>query len=88
MLERLFASVGGQPRIAGEHDSVTSLIAAVESGRGIALALECLECMTGGRLKFIPLQQPPPPIPVGAVWREDAETELLKQFVAAARPGG
>ena len=67
---------------------MTSLIAAVESGRGFALVPECLACMVGARLKLIPLRDGPPPLPVGAIWREDAETELAKHFVAAARPGG
>ena len=87
MLEKLFATIGGSPRIAGEHDSVTSLIAAVESGRGFALVPECLSCMVGARLKLIALRDSPPPLSVGAIWRENAETELVKQFVAAAKPG-
>jgi DNA-binding transcriptional LysR family regulator len=87
MLEKLFAPAGGKPRIAGEHDSVTSLIAAVESGRGFALVPECLACMVGARLKLIPLQPAPPPLPVGAIWRADSETEFVKHFVAAAKPG-
>jgi DNA-binding transcriptional LysR family regulator len=84
MLEKLFAPVGRQPRIAGEHDSVSSLIAAVESGRGLALVPECLACMVGARLKLIPLAHSPPPIPVGAVWRDGAKPGLAKNFIAAA----
>jgi LysR family transcriptional regulator, benzoate and cis,cis-muconate-responsive activator of ben and cat genes len=84
MLARLFAPAGGPPRLAGEHDSVTSLIAAVESGRGFALVPECLACMVGARLKLIPLQPAPPPIVVGAIWRADADAELARHFVAAA----
>ena len=87
MLEKLFAPVGGTPRIAGEHDSVTSLIAAVESGRGFALVPECLTCMVGARLKLIPLRDGPPPMPVGAIWREELAAALTKQFVAAAKSG-
>ncbi len=87
MLEKLFAPVGLKPRIAGEHDSVTSLIAAVESGRGFALVPECLACMVGARLKLIPLRDGPPPMPVGAIWREESETGLAKHFVAAAKQG-
>ena len=55
MLEKMFAQVGRRARIVGEHDSVTSLIAAVESGHGFALVPECLACMVGGRLKVIPV---------------------------------
>ena len=32
MLEKLFASVGRMPRIVGEHDGVSSIVAAVEAG--------------------------------------------------------
>lgn len=85
MLDKLFAPVGRQPRIAGEHDSVTSLIAAVESGHGFALVPECLACMVGQRLKLIPLEHSLPPFPVGAIWRDHAESALARQFIAAAR---
>jgi DNA-binding transcriptional LysR family regulator len=87
MLEELFASVGRKPRIAGEHDSVTSLIAAVESGRGYALVPECLACMVGGRLKLIPVRPSPPSLPVGAIWRENAGAPLAVQFISAAKAG-
>lgn len=84
MLDRIFAPVGRKPRIAGEHDGATSLIAAVESGRGFALVPECLTCMVGARLKLIPLRNGPPPIPVVAIWSQQGETEVVKQFIAAA----
>ncbi len=86
MLAKVFESVGRRPRIAGEHDGATSLIAAVESGRGYALVPECLTCMVGPRLKLIPLRNGPPPIPVVAIWSQQDETEVLKRFVAAASP--
>jgi DNA-binding transcriptional LysR family regulator len=84
MLEKMFALAGHKPRIAGEYDSVSSLVAAVESGRGFALVPECLACMVGSRLKLIPLTQAPP-LPVGAIWRDGGETGLVKQFIAAAK---
>jgi DNA-binding transcriptional LysR family regulator len=79
-----------RPRIAEEHDSVTSLIAAVESGRGVALAPSSLACMVGPRLKLIPLTPAPPPIVVGAILREGPAPELVEKLVAAAssQPGG
>jgi len=87
MLEKLFALTGRKPRIGGEHDGVTSLIAAVESGQGVALVPECLSCMVGTRLKLIPLNPSPPPISVGAVWRDGAKAGLARQFIAAAKGG-
>ena len=86
MLDGLFAPTGGKPRIAGEQDSVTSLIAAVEAGRGIALVPSCLACMVGPRLMVLPLKPASEPLVVGAVYRADAETDLVKKFIAAAMP--
>ena len=85
-LEKIFAPVGHAPRVAGEHDGITSIIAAVETGRGYALVPEPVMCMAGPRVKIIPLKPEGKKIPVGAIWRNDAETETLKSFVNAARP--
>jgi DNA-binding transcriptional LysR family regulator len=87
MIDKLFASIGRKARIAGEHDSVTSLIAAVEAGHGYALVPECLACMVGARLRLIPLQHAPPPLSVGAIWRADDSSSLVKSFLAAAKSG-
>jgi DNA-binding transcriptional LysR family regulator len=76
--------VGGKPRIAEEHDSVTSVIAAVEAGRGLALVARCIACMAGPRLKVIPLTPAAPPIVVGAVRREGTTTTAVQKFIAAA----
>ena len=87
MLEKLFAPVGRRPDIAGEHDGVTSIVAAVEAGRGYALVPSCVACMAGPRLKLLPLRPALPPVPVVAIWRKDSETELVKDFIAAAKSG-
>jgi len=84
MLKKLFATVGRKPKIVGEHDGVTSILAVVESSHGFALVPSCVACMAGPRLKLLPLRPALPPIPVVAVWRKDLETELVKQFIAAA----
>jgi DNA-binding transcriptional LysR family regulator len=85
MLEKLFAPVGRKPRIIGEHDGVSSIVAAVEAGRGFALVPSCVAGMVGARLKLIPLEPALPPIPVGAIWLKENESELVKKFIAAAR---
>ena len=87
MLEKLFATVGRKPKIVGEHDGVTSIVAAVESGRGFALMPSCVACMVGPRLKLLPLRPALPPIPVGAVWRVEMGNELAEKFVVCARAG-
>ncbi|HEV2695253.1 MAG TPA: LysR family transcriptional regulator [Verrucomicrobiae bacterium] len=83
---KLFASAGVKPRFVEEHEGGNSLNAAVEAGRGIALVPSSLACMVGPRLKLIPLKPALPPIPVGAVWLKENESELVKRFIAAASP--
>ena len=85
MFEILFKGKAPRPRVAEEHDSVTSLIAAVESGRGIALVPSCLECMVGPRLKLIPLTPAGPPIVVGAAVRQGMVPAIIEKFIAAAQ---
>ena len=84
ILDELFAG-GRKPHIAEEHDGITSVIAAVESGRGFALVPKCVESMAGPRVKLVPLDPAPSPVPVGAVWKD--ETEVIKEFIAAAEAG-
>ena len=86
-IAELFAPAGGLPRLAGEHDGITSLIADVETGRGFALVPNCLACMVGPRLKLIPLAPAGPPILVGALWKKADESELVRKFVALAKAG-
>src|SRR2546422_8341021 len=64
-LAAMFAAIKGKPRIAEEHDSVTSLIAAVEAGGGVALVTESLTCIAGTRLKLMPLSPVPEPLIIG-----------------------
>jgi hypothetical protein len=49
-LASLFEPIGGMPEIAEEHDSATSLIAAIEAGRGIALVASVLSSLAGSRI--------------------------------------
>jgi LysR family transcriptional regulator, benzoate and cis,cis-muconate-responsive activator of ben and cat genes len=83
---KLFAAVGCKPHFVEEHEGGTGLIAAVEAGRGVALVPSSLLCMVGERLKLIPLKPALPPIPVGAVWLKDNQSEMAKKFIAAAKP--
>jgi len=54
-LEELFRPLGVRPRIALEVDSSSSLVAAIESRRGIGLAIPVLKLVTGKRLVYRPL---------------------------------
>jgi DNA-binding transcriptional LysR family regulator len=67
-----------------EHDGVTGIIAAVESGRGLALMPSLLSCMVGTRLKLIPLTEAAPEVIIGAAWKSEPAPPLVEQFIAAA----
>ena len=85
-LEKMFATVGRKPRITSEHDSGSSLIAAVAAGHEFALLPSCVSGAAGVRLKFLKLRPALPPWSIVALWRKDAETEPVKAFIAAALP--
>jgi len=84
-LESLFASIKRTPRIAEEHDSVASLITAVEAGGGIALVSESLSCFAGTRLKLILLSPEPERLVIGAVWAKEERNVAAEKFVGLAR---
>ncbi|MDD3179884.1 MAG: LysR substrate-binding domain-containing protein [Opitutaceae bacterium] len=86
--EQLTGLFGAGLRVAEELDSVTSMIAAVEAGRGVALMPSCLVFLAGPRLKLIPLRPAPEPLVVGAVFRATAPTAALEKFIAAAKVAG
>jgi DNA-binding transcriptional LysR family regulator len=80
-LQKLLA----KPVIAEEHDSVTSLIAAVEAGRGVAVVSESLACLAGPRLKLRRFMPVPAPLIVGAVRRTGHDSPMVAAFIGAAR---
>jgi DNA-binding transcriptional LysR family regulator len=85
-LLKLFAAIKAKPHFAEEHDGVTSLITAVEIGRGVALVPSCLSCMVGPRLKLIPLKPAAGIIVVGAVSKSTARLPVVEKFIAAMKP--
>jgi DNA-binding transcriptional LysR family regulator len=84
LLKALFRRHGFAPEPAEECDSSTSLIAAVEAGRGMALVPSSLRCLAGPRLKFLPVTPAPPPVILGALARRP-ESALVLAFIAAAK---
>ena len=85
LLDTLFASSRKKPRIAEEHDSVASLIAAIEAGCGVAVAPQALACTAGPRLRMVPLSPAPEPLVVGIAWPRQGFTSTVEHFVNAAR---
>jgi len=87
-IEEIFATLGKTPGPIEEHDSVSSLIASVEAGHGLALVPSAMECMVGPRLKIVPLTPQVAPIVVGAVCRKVGESAAALRFIEAADPLG
>jgi DNA-binding transcriptional LysR family regulator len=55
VLDRVFSPLGIKPPIVVECDTASSLLTAIESGRGIALSTSVFKQMTGKRLVYRPL---------------------------------
>jgi len=83
-LRKMFATIGRKPRISSEHDSGTSLMAAVAAGHEFTLLPSCVSCTAGRRLKLLKVRPALPPWSYVALWRKDTETETVKAFIAAA----
>jgi DNA-binding transcriptional LysR family regulator len=81
----VFASLKRKIRFAEEHDSVSSVIAAVESGVGIAVVPESLSCIAGPRLKLIPLHPAPAPLRIGAAWSPKDLSPAAQTFLECSK---
>jgi len=85
LLAATFAPIKTKLRIAEEHDGVSSLIAAVEAGSGVAVVTQSLTCTSGLRLQLIPFKPAPAPLIVGAVWSKDVSTAPAERFLKCAK---
>ena len=55
-LTKMFAAIGCRPRVGSEHDSGSSLLAAVAAGHEFALLPSCVSGIAGARLKLLELR--------------------------------
>ena len=85
LLMALFASAKATPRIVEEHDSASSLMAAIESGAGVAIVPQNFSCSAGPRLKIIPLSPAPEPLVMGAVWSDHGLTPAAGLFLKLSK---
>jgi DNA-binding transcriptional LysR family regulator len=85
LLEALFAGVKNKPRVVEEHDGVTSIIAAVEAGAGVALLSESVACMAGPRLKLLPLTPAVKPAIIGAAFPNTPMPPVAEHFLKCAQ---
>jgi DNA-binding transcriptional LysR family regulator len=66
---------------AEEHDSGTSLIAAVEAGRGVAVVASVFSSVAGLRIKLRKLQPSLAPLVVGVAYHRTRLSPAARQFV-------
>jgi LysR family transcriptional regulator, benzoate and cis,cis-muconate-responsive activator of ben and cat genes len=85
LLDHIFAGTKLKLRLAEEHDSAASLIAAVEAGAGVAITSRSLGCTAGSRLKLIPLSPPAVPLVIGAAWCNGKLNPIADRFLQSAK---
>jgi DNA-binding transcriptional LysR family regulator len=81
----LFASVRNKPRVIEEHDSMTSVVSAVEAGTGLAVAVEALRHFFGNRVKLVRLTPEPRLIAVGIAARKGRLSPAAEKFWQCAK---
>jgi len=84
-IDQLFAPLNRAPQFAEEFDSLTSLIAALEGGRGVALVPQTFSFFAGPRLKILPLRPPTLPLIVGVAYRKSKHSRATINFIAATK---
>lgn len=85
LLGRIFRSGGKKLRLAEEHESVSSLVAAVEAGMGVAIVTESLSCVAGGRVTLLELAEEAECLVVGIAWKERALSAKELAFCEKAK---
>jgi DNA-binding transcriptional LysR family regulator len=84
-LARLFAPVKNKPRVIEEHDSMTSVVSAVEAGTGVAVAVDALGYTFGNRVKLVRLTPEPKPLSFGVVARKGRLSPAAEKFWQCAK---
>ncbi|MCE9520550.1 MAG: LysR family transcriptional regulator [Verrucomicrobia bacterium] len=74
-----------KPRLAAQVDSSSSMIAAVQSGQGVALAPPTFVTIAATRVKYIPVIPPAPAINLGFVVRTGPATPAVQAFMNSLR---
>jgi LysR family transcriptional regulator, benzoate and cis,cis-muconate-responsive activator of ben and cat genes len=84
-LSTVFAKVRAKPRIVEEHDGFSSLIPAIESGRGVALVSESFVHSAGKRVKLLRLIPESKPATLGIVAPAGPLSAAAEKFWQCAR---
>jgi LysR family transcriptional regulator, benzoate and cis,cis-muconate-responsive activator of ben and cat genes len=84
-LAALFSRTKKKPRIVEEYESTASLVSAIESGRGLAMAPQTLACSFGPRLRLIPFSPAPEPLVIGAAWLKAGLSAAAERLLGCAK---
>ena len=84
-LAAIFAPVKNKPRVMEEHDSVSSVISAIEAGTGVGLAVDALGYSFGSRVKLLRLTPEPKPLSLGIATRKGKLSPATEKFCQCAR---
>lgn len=79
LLEGVFLSIGLKPNFVLECDSASTLITAVESGRGIAITLPIMRFASGKRLTYRPIAGIKEKVSVGIAWAASRKLTLAAE---------
>jgi DNA-binding transcriptional LysR family regulator len=82
-LAAVFASVKDKPRVIEEHDSMTSVISAIEAGTGVGVAVPGLSF--GSQVKLVQLTPEPKPFSFGIVTRKGKLSPATEKFWQCAK---
>jgi LysR family transcriptional regulator, benzoate and cis,cis-muconate-responsive activator of ben and cat genes len=84
-VDAVFSSIKNKPTIVEEHDSIASLISAVEGGRGVGLAGDRFGYVFGHRVKILPLTPDPKLVSIGLAARKGTLSPAAETFWHCAK---
>lgn len=80
-IKKIMSPVTDDPNIVMECDGISSLFAAVESGKGVALGFETMAKLAGNRLIVRPITPAPPRLPVVAIYQKNKLSTTAAEFL-------
>ncbi len=82
-IETVIRGVKPRPRVVGEYDSSSSLVAAIVSGCGVALVHDGFNAISGFRLCLRKVEDASQDFSFGVAWRRDEPSPFTRRFVEA-----
>ncbi|CAM3487306.1 LysR family transcriptional regulator [Corallococcus soli] len=81
-IRKILSGFTEEPNIVMECDGISSLFAAVESGKGVAIGFETMAKLAGSRLNFRPVLPAPPRLPVVVIYDQAKLSSAGNDFLA------